>query len=42
MEIKTAGEFIVFKRQGFGVEVGKEENVCGQANSNFIQQHPTP
>ena len=26
MEIKTAGEFIVFKRNGFGVEVGKGEN----------------
>ena len=25
-EIKTAGEFIVFKRNGFGVEVGKGEN----------------
>ena len=26
MEIKTAGEFTVFKRTGFGVEVGKGEN----------------
>ena len=26
MEIKTAGEFIVFKRKGFRVEVGKGEN----------------
>ena len=51
MEIKPAGEFIVFKRKGFGVEVGKGENrralskrvnVCGQANSNLTQQHPTP
>ena len=28
MEIKTAGEFIVFKRKGFGVEVAKGENRC--------------
>ena len=26
MEIKNAGEFIVFKLNGFGVEVGKGEN----------------
>ena len=26
MEVKTAGEFIVFKRKGFGVEVEKGEN----------------
>ena len=26
MEIKTAGEFVVFKRKGFRVEVGKGEN----------------
>ena len=26
VEIKTASEFIVFKRKGFGVEVGKGEN----------------
>ena len=25
-EVKTAGEFIVFKRKGFGVEVEKGEN----------------
>ena len=28
MEIKTAGEFIVFKRKGLGVEVGKGGNRC--------------
>ena len=37
MEIETAGEFILFKRKRLGVE-----KAVGQANSNLIQQHPTP
>ena len=44
VEIKTAGEFIVFKRKGLGVEVGKGGNRCALSKRKglWIKQHPTP